>query len=136
MDEVANVVRTNLDEFTVLDDLPPGIEVGEAGEAVATLLLRNNGYRDFITIKNASDNGTDIIARGPDGQIAVFEVKSTGVGKIGDLSPKQRDLEYVTDILKEITESGSTGNFIPKLRRQTVSQETFENARVIQDALS
>lgn len=94
-------------------------EVGEIGEEVATQFLRNNGYDldNAVVVKNASDNGIDIIAYGPDGTPAFFEVKSTRTGSIGNLSSLQADSEsFVRGLLDE-------GGINGTLRRQNISPE-------------
>jgi hypothetical protein len=75
-------------------------DVGAFGEHIAEDLLAENAWVDFTYIKNASDNGIDIIARGPKGQLGFFEVKTSSTGVIGDLTSNQQNMsKFVDDIL-------------------------------------
>jgi Holliday junction resolvase-like predicted endonuclease len=96
-------------------------EKGAIGEEIAKNMLRESGFTDIISIQNNSGNGLDIIARSQDGRIVFFEVKTTGVGKIGDLKNRQKDLaNFVEDILSQAaTKSGRYAN---------IDEETFEQA--------
>ena len=49
---------------------------------------RRNGFSEVIAIQNASGNGIDLVGRSLDGRIVFFEVKSSRVGNIGDLSSR------------------------------------------------
>lgn len=94
-------------------------QVGEIGEEVAKQFLRNNGYDvdNSIVIKNASDNGIDIIARSPDGTPTFFEVKSTKTGIVGKLSGLQSDSNsFVRGLLDE-------GGLNGTIRRQNITPE-------------
>ncbi len=53
--------------------------------------MAKNNHTDIISIQNASGNGIDIISRAPDGRLVFTEVKTTGVGTVGDLSKRQQD---------------------------------------------
>ena len=75
-------------------------DVGAFGEHIAEDLLAENGWTDFIYIKNGSDNGIDIVARGPKGQLGFFEVKTSSTGTIGDLTDRQQYMNsFVEDVL-------------------------------------
>ena len=98
------------------------VDVGAFGEHIAQDLLVENGWSDFTYIKNASDNGIDIIARGPDGQLGFFEVKTSTTGDIQNLSVRQSDMDYfVRAILSDAAKgNGRYGNIDPSLS-QTAS---------------
>ncbi len=68
--------------------------IGAQGENMAEQMLKDSGWTDFVYIKNTRDNGIDIIARGPNGQLGFFEVKTTGVGRIPNLSNRQSDMNW------------------------------------------
>jgi Holliday junction resolvase-like predicted endonuclease len=98
------------------------LSTGAKGEQIAADMLKQNGWTDFQYIKNTSDNGIDIIARGPDGHLGFFEVKTTSVGKIPNLSARQSDMtEFVQDVLTNA--ANGTGKY------QNVDQAT-RNAAV------
>ena len=71
-------------------------------------MLRNNGYKHVWAFKNDSGNGLDLLAITPDGRLAFFEVKTSTTGKIGNLTPKQRNMdEYVRGVLTEAAGDGT-----------------------------
>jgi hypothetical protein len=79
------------------------------GEHLADDLLRQNGWDDFAYIKNFSDNGIDIVARGPNGQLGLFEVK-TGLDVVPNLSVRQASMTaFVDDVLSNA--ANGTGRF-------------------------
>jgi hypothetical protein len=67
-------------------------------------------------IKNGSGNGIDIIAITQDGRLAVFEVKTSTTGNIGNLSPRQQNMdEFVRGILTHAAEAkGRYRNITPE----------------------
>ena len=82
--------------------------IGDLGESIATACLGTNGFTDIMSIKNASNNGIDIVARLTSGRLYFFEVKTTAVGRAGSLSARQADMaNFVNDILSQAsTKSG------------------------------
>lgn len=77
-------------------------EVGDIGEDVARRLLGQNGFSDILSVQNRSGNGIDIVARASDGRLVFFEVKSSAVGQIGDLSVRQQNMNsFVSEILAQ-----------------------------------
>ncbi len=79
--------------------------IGEFGEHIAKDMLEKNGWSNFHYIKNASDNGIDIIAQAPDGHWSFFEVKSSTIGSIKDLTMRQANMDaFVNDILYQAKE--------------------------------
>jgi hypothetical protein len=76
--------------------------IGNIGETRVAQMLKNTGYEDVWSIKNASGNGLDIIARTPDGRLGVFEVKTSTSGNIGNLTPRQQNMDsFVRGILSD-----------------------------------
>jgi filamentous hemagglutinin len=70
--------------------------------------LAKNNHTDIISIQNASGNGIDIISRAPDGRLVFTEVKTTGVGTVGNLSKRQQDpVAFVDDILTKVATGDS-----------------------------
>ena len=61
-------------------------DTGYYGEKIAKKMLEDNGWTILKDIKNNSNNGIDIVAQGPNGQVGFFEVKASSSGKIPDLS--------------------------------------------------
>ncbi|WP_160680798.1 hypothetical protein [Clostridium sp. C8-1-8] len=75
-------------------------DVDAFGEHIAEDMLADNGWSNFKYIKNASDNGIDIIGTGPKGQLGFFEVKTSTTGVINNLSSRQQYMnEFVEDVL-------------------------------------
>ena len=81
-------------------------EIGDLGEGVAQKFLQDNKYTDIFAVQNKSGNGIDIVARTPDGRLAFFEVKTSSVGKVGELSARQANM---TDFVRDILRQASTG---------------------------
>jgi hypothetical protein len=74
--------------------------IGDIGEARVVQILKNTGYKNVWAIKNGSGNGIDIVAMTPDDRLAVFEVKTSTTGNIGNLSPRQQNMDaFVQEIL-------------------------------------
>lgn len=71
------------------------VDAGTFGADVAQDILAENGWTDFQFIKNSSDNGIDIIARGPQGQPGFFEVKTSTTGNIPHLSARQENMNFL-----------------------------------------
>lgn len=67
-------------------------DAGAFGEHIAREILKDNGWSDFVFIKNASDNGIDIIATSADGRLGFFEVKSSEIGDIKNLTSRQMNM--------------------------------------------
>ena len=85
-------------------------EIGDLGEARAIEMLEKSGWTDLVVIKNESGNGIDVAGRTPDGRPGFGEIKSTDGGRIGDLSPRQANMDtFVRDILTQA--STRTGRY-------------------------
>jgi hypothetical protein len=106
---VAKAVE-ELDVFRIVNDLDltelakaqNSTQLGDIGEGIFKDILQEAGYTDIFTVKNASNNGIDIVARLEGGQFAVFEVKTTAVGRPGQFSARQKNLDFfLTDVLKD-----------------------------------
>ncbi|WP_459213685.1 RHS repeat-associated core domain-containing protein [Paenibacillus ehimensis] len=83
---------------------------GDAAELAYENVLKKYGYNIFMTIKNNSNHGTDIIAQHPHTKkILIFEVKANS----SRLSKKQKGQNYIKEIFNEIMRRG-------KLRGQPV----------------
>ena len=77
-------------------------EIGDLGEGVAQKFLKENGYTDIVAIQNKSGNGIDIVAKGRDGRLSFFEVKTSRTGNVGDLSARQSDMRrFVEQVLDD-----------------------------------
>jgi len=84
--------------------------VGELGEHIGEDVLRGNGWTNIRTIKNSADNGIDIVARGPNGQLGFFEVKASSTGFISDLTPRQSNMNtFLEDVLSQA--AGGRGRY-------------------------
>jgi hypothetical protein len=96
--------------------------IANIGEARVAKMLRDTGYRDVWAMKNASGNGLDLIGITPDGRLAVFEVKTSTSGNIGNLTPAQQNMdEYLLGVLGEASEG--------RLRGQNISPSDTALAR-------
>ena len=74
---------------------------GRIGEAAVEAFVRKHGDWEVLgSLKNASDNGIDLVARGPDGRIIVIEVKTTTTLKRQNPRGNQRHPQRIVgDIL-------------------------------------
>ena len=89
---------------------------GKLGEGVARRWLSGQGYTDIVAIQNRSGHGLDIVARTPDSRIAFFEVKTTSVGEISNLSSRQRDMKYfVEDVLTNASQGKGSYSHLNKV---------------------
>jgi hypothetical protein len=85
-------------------------DIGTFGENIAEDMLAKNGWKDFTYIKNGSDNGIDIIGRGPNGQLGFFEVKTSSTGNIPNLSARQTNMNtFAEDVLSNA--ANGTGRY-------------------------
>jgi hypothetical protein len=76
--------------------------IGDIGEEIATNMPREHKIVISVAIKNASNNGIDIIAKFPDGRFLVFEVKTTVDGIIKELSARQSDMGwFIQDVARQ-----------------------------------
>ncbi|MCD9087695.1 YraN family protein [Stenotrophomonas sp. SY1] len=77
-------------------------EIGDVGEDIARLFLKDNNFTDVFSIQNGSGNGIDIVARSPDGSLVFIEVKTSRTNAVGDLSPRQQSMDFfVEDVLTQ-----------------------------------
>ncbi|MFB0860868.1 DUF6531 domain-containing protein [Paenibacillus oleatilyticus] len=92
---------------------------GDAAELAYENVLKKYGYNIFMTIKNKSNHGTDIIAQHPHTKkVLVFEVKANS----SRLSKKQKGQNYIQQIFNEITGKGTLrGQAVDKKTKTTVS---------------
>ncbi len=129
--ELANRIFTDLrnsGEFTVTAEELAKMstkQIGDYGETITKRILEVAGYKDIKTIQNASGNGLDVIARLEGGQWVAFEVKTSTVGRIPDLSERQaKGVEwFVNDILSQASVKGG--------RYKHISNETRDMAKQV-----
>ncbi|WP_230081092.1 hypothetical protein, partial [Pseudomonas syringae] len=77
-------------------------QVGDLGEDISKIFLRDNNHTDIFAIQNSSGNGIDIVSRTPDGRLAFTEVKTSRTGNIGDLSKRQQNMTtFIQDVLDQ-----------------------------------
>lgn len=77
-------------------------QIGDLGEDISKIFLRDNDHTDIFAIQNRSGNGIDIVSRTPDGRLAFTEVKTSRTGNVGDLSARQQNMTtFVEDILSQ-----------------------------------
>jgi hypothetical protein len=105
--EGARVVEGFVEEAELTEEIGNGLRisrtaVGELGEKAVIDDLIAKGYEDVVQIQNASGHGIDVVAKGADGKLHFFEVKSNTTGKIGSLGAAQKDaLGFIKDRLKK-----------------------------------
>jgi hypothetical protein len=77
--------------------------IGDLGENAGEWLLESNGWEIKIKIRNISDNGIDIFAVHTEtGRVGFFEVKTSSIGVIPELSPRQTNMrDFVATVLEE-----------------------------------
>jgi hypothetical protein len=94
-------------------------DIGNLGEARAIAWLQKQGYYDIVVIKNSIGNGIDAAATTPDGRLTFFEIKSSAIGQIKDLQPRQQNMNtYVTDILTQAADgTGRYKNISPEMQQ-------------------
>jgi len=126
--ENSSTIIKLFDEYHAIEGAPTRIQTGKYGESIASQMLKENGWEIIESIKNGSDNGIDIIARDSHGQIGFFEVKSSSLGKISNLSQRQQNVEqFVKGILFDAKEK--------KGRYKSIDSSTQQRAAVIWDEL-
>jgi hypothetical protein len=75
-------------------------QVGDLGEDISKVFLRDNNHTDIFAVQNPSGNGIDIVSRTPDGRLAFTEVKTSRTGNVGDLSVRQQNMTtFIEDVL-------------------------------------
>lgn len=85
-------------------------EVGALGERIARTYLEEAGFTDIYSVQNASGNGLDLVATGHDGRLGFFEIKTSRVGEIPDLSKRQTNADvFIRDVLGQA--STGTGRY-------------------------
>lgn len=86
-------------------------EVGDLGEEIAKTFLGPQGYTEFVVIKNASNQGIDLLAKNTAGNWVAFEVKTSRVAeKMWGLSSRQKNMEpFLRDILGQA--ANGTGRY-------------------------
>ncbi|TKJ57102.1 hypothetical protein PviCFBP13507_23935 [Pseudomonas viridiflava] len=55
-------------------------QIGDLGEDISKVFLRDNNHTDIFAVQNRSGNGIDIVSRTPDGRLAFTEVKTSRTG--------------------------------------------------------
>ena len=55
-------------------------QIGDLGEDISKVFLRDNNHTDTFAVQNRSGNGIDIVSRTPDGRLAFTEVKTSRTG--------------------------------------------------------
>lgn len=90
----------DLDELKLPANRRKAGDIGE--EVVKKLTGQSEDFEEVIAVKNPSNHGLDVVARGKDGKYYVFEVKTTAIGKTGALQGDQKfgALEYAKKILQ------------------------------------
>ena len=68
--------------------------------------FRELGFKDVFAIKNASNQGIDLIVRTSENLVIFVEVKTTATGRLGYLSRRQKDINR---FVKEIIEAAAEG---------------------------
>jgi len=125
-----NTIQANTQRFVQAGEKLANGATGARGEAIANMMLKNQGrFEEFQVLKNASNNGCDIIAKTHEGKWIFYEVKTSTTGTAPPLRGLQRSgAELFARIrLNEII--GRTGNF------KNVSPETVQNARRVLAAI-
>ena len=75
-------------------------QVGDLGEDISKVFLRDNNHTAIFAVQNRSGNGIDIVSRTPDGRLAFTEVKTSRTGNVGDLSVRQQNMTtFIEDVL-------------------------------------
>lgn len=75
-------------------------QVGDLGEDISKVFLRDNNHTDIFAVQNRSGNGIDIVSRTSDGRLAFTEVKTSRTGNVGDLSVRQQNMTtFIEDVL-------------------------------------
>ncbi|WP_458723306.1 two-partner secretion domain-containing protein [Pseudomonas brenneri] len=75
-------------------------QVGDLGEDISKVFLRDNNHTGIFAVQNRSGNGIDIVSRTPDGRLAFTEVKTSRTGNVGDLSVRQQNMTtFIEDVL-------------------------------------
>ncbi|MEX5596476.1 hypothetical protein, partial [Pseudomonas orientalis] len=75
-------------------------QVGDLGEDISKVFLRDNNHTDIFAVQNRSGNCIDIVSRTPDGRLAFTEVKTSRTGNVGDLSVRQQNMTtFIEDVL-------------------------------------
>jgi len=67
-------------------------EKGKCGEWLAKQDLHNEGYTDIIEVQNKSGHGVDVMGRNANGDIKVYEVKTTSGNTAPPLSRDQKEM--------------------------------------------
>lgn len=107
------------------------------GEDVAKKFLQDNKYTDIFAVQNKSGNGIDIVARAPDGRLAFFEVKTSSVGKVGDLSLRQQNMSaFVEEILTQASRGTGRYKNLDAATRQRAAAALKDFGRAPQDVSS
>ncbi|WP_346234456.1 RHS repeat-associated core domain-containing protein [Lysinibacillus telephonicus] len=99
---------------------------GDAAENAFEALLKKRGYNIYMTIKNNSNHGTDIIAQNPfTKKVFVFEVKAN----TARLSKKQKGNNYIKDIFDEVYNRRT-------LRGQKIDPKIVSTVKTIRDDIN
>jgi hypothetical protein len=89
--ERAKTVQATTQRAVQSGQLLKNMEIGARGEQIASHIFKNQGRFDqFLILKNASNNGFDIIARTHQGKNIYFEVKTSVTAKAPPLKGLQR----------------------------------------------
>ncbi len=59
-------------------------QLDDIGEAIHTYDMAQKGYTDIVSVKNKSGHGVDFIARNPDGQLEIHEMKTSSLRQIAE----------------------------------------------------
>ena len=67
-------------------------EKGKCGEWLAKQDLHNEGYTDIIEVQNKSGHGVDVMGRNANGDVKVYEVKTTDTNSAPPFSKQQKSM--------------------------------------------
>ncbi len=109
------------DSNSYLDVFGLNTAKGDAAENAFESLLKKRGYNIYMTIKNNSNHGTDVIAQNPlTKKVYVFEVKAN----TARLSKKQKGNNYLRVIFNEVQNNQT-------LRRQKIDPKIISTVDTI-----
>ncbi|GAB0155196.1 DUF6531 domain-containing protein [Chryseobacterium sp. Alg-005] len=116
-----NYVKDSNVLLDVLGLMPNNTPIGDLAEGDFVANLKKGGWKVYAEIKNASQNGIDVVAQHPlTKKVYVYEVKANS----SRLSPLQKGDDYIQNILDEVRNKGT-------LRGQKVDASMVRTANTI-----
>ena len=94
-------------------------EIGKCGEQLAKQDMEADGF-EVVEVQNKSGHGIDLIGRNKDGNVKVWEVKTTEGTKAPSLSKDQSRLggeDFTNDRLKRATEGQGNYGKVPEAKK-------------------